>query len=53
MTGLPALSYNTMVVAVGVASVGCAAGVIGSLCVLRRRALVGDAAAHATLVGVA
>ena len=51
MTGLPALSYNTMVVAVGVASVGCAAGVIGSLCVLRRRALVGDAAAHATLVG--
>jgi len=48
--GLP---YNTLVVAAGVAAVGCAAGVIGSLGVLRKRPLVGDAAAHATLVGVA
>lgn len=48
---LPA--YNTLVVAAGVAAVGAAAGVIGSLGVLRRRALVGDAAAHATLVGLA
>ena len=48
--GIP---YNTLVVAVGVAAVGFAAGVVGSLCVLRKRALVGDAAAHATLVGVA
>ncbi|MEI6505448.1 MAG: metal ABC transporter permease [Planctomycetota bacterium] len=48
--GLP---YNTLVVAVGVAAVGFAAGVVGSLCVLRKRSLVGDAAAHATLVGVA
>lgn len=47
------LSYNTVVVAVGVAAVGFAAGVVGSLCVLRKRALAGDAAAHATLVGVA
>jgi manganese/zinc/iron transport system permease protein len=47
------LSYNTVVVAAGVAAVGFAAGVVGSLCVLRKRALAGDAAAHATLVGVA
>jgi manganese/zinc/iron transport system permease protein len=49
----PTIAYNTFVVAVGVAAVGFAAGVVGSLCVLRKRALVGDAAAHATLVGVA
>ncbi len=53
MTRLLALPYNTLVVAVGVAAVGFAAGVVGSLCVLRKRSLVGDAAAHATLVGVA
>jgi len=47
------LSHNTLVVAVGVAAVGFASGVVGSLCVLRKRALAGDAAAHATLVGVA
>ena len=47
------LPYNTLVVAAGVAAVGCAAGVIGTFGVLRKRALVGDAAAHATLVGVA
>jgi manganese/zinc/iron transport system permease protein len=50
---LVAISHNTLVVACGVAAVGCAAGVIGCFGVLRRRALVGDAAAHATLVGVA
>ncbi len=50
---LLAISHNTMVVACGVAAVGCAAGVIGCFGVLRKRALVGDAAAHATLVGVA
>jgi manganese/zinc/iron transport system permease protein len=47
-----ALPYNTLVVAAGVASVGFAAGVVGSFAVLRRRALAGDAAAHATLLGV-
>jgi len=47
------IAYNTLVVAAGVAAVGFAAGVVGGLCVLRKRALVGDAAAHATLVGVA
>jgi manganese/zinc/iron transport system permease protein len=49
----PWLSHNTLVVAGGVAAVGFAAGVVGSLSVLRKRPLVGDAAAHATLVGVA
>ena len=49
----PMISYNTLVVACGVATVGFAAGVVGCFGVLRRRALVGDAAAHATLVGVA
>ena len=48
-----AISHNTLVVACGVAAVGFAAGVVGCFGVLRRRALVGDAAAHATLVGVA
>jgi manganese/zinc/iron transport system permease protein len=46
-------AYNTLVVAAGVAAVGFAAGVVGSLAVLRKRPLIGDAAAHATLVGVA
>lgn len=47
------LPYNTLVVAAGVAAVGLAAGVVGSLTLLRKRPLVGDAAAHATLAGVA
>jgi manganese/zinc/iron transport system permease protein len=48
---LPA--YNTLVVAAGVAAVGVAAGVVGGLGLLRKRPLVADAAAHATLLGVA
>lgn len=52
MTG-PWLPYNTLVVATGVAAVGLAAGVVGTLTLLRKRPLVGDAAAHATLAGVA
>jgi manganese/zinc/iron transport system permease protein len=47
------LPYNTLVVATGVAAVGLAAGVVGTLTLLRKRPLVGDAAAHATLAGVA
>jgi manganese/zinc/iron transport system permease protein len=47
------LAYNTLVVLTGVAAVGFAAGVTGTLALLRRRPLVGDAAAHATLLGVA
>jgi manganese/zinc/iron transport system permease protein len=49
----PVLAYNTLVVAAGVAAVGFAAGVVGSLALLRKRPLAADAAAHATLVGVA
>lgn len=44
---------NTLVATAGVAAVGFAAGVVGSLALLRKRPLVGDAAAHATLAGVA
>ena len=44
---------NTLVAAAGVAAVGFGAGVVGSLALLRKRPLVGDAAAHATLAGVA
>lgn len=46
------LAYNTLVVLAGVGAVGFAAGVAGTLALLRRRPLVGDAAAHATLLGV-
>jgi len=47
------IPHNTLVVAAGVAAVGFAAGVVGGLALLRKRPLIGDAAAHATLVGVA
>lgn len=47
------IAPNTLVAAGGVAAVGFAAGVVGSLALLRKRPLVGDAAAHATLAGVA
>jgi len=47
------LTHNTLVVLAGVATVGFAAGVVGGVAVLRKRPLVGDAAAHATLAGVA
>jgi manganese/zinc/iron transport system permease protein len=43
---------NTRVVLAGATLLGVAAGVIGCLAVLRRRALVGDAVAHASLPGV-
>lgn len=43
---------NTRTVLLGTGSLGLAAGVIGALAVLRRRALVGDALAHAALPGV-
>ncbi|MFN9368740.1 MAG: metal ABC transporter permease [Planctomycetia bacterium] len=50
---LAAIHYNTLVVASAMAAVGFAAGMVGSFAMLRRRALVGDAAAHASLAGVA
>jgi manganese/zinc/iron transport system permease protein len=47
------LSYNTIIVLLGSALLGASAGVIGCFAVLRRRALVGDAMAHAALPGLA
>jgi manganese/zinc/iron transport system permease protein len=52
MTASLGIPYNTLVVAAAVAVVGFAAGVVGCFGVLRRRALAGDAASHATLAGV-
>lgn len=43
---------NTRTVLLGAGVLGLACGVIGSLAVLRRRALLGDAVAHAALPGV-
>jgi manganese/zinc/iron transport system permease protein len=44
--------YNTRVVMVGTSLLGVASGVIGTFLMLRKRALLGDAVAHATLPGV-
>jgi manganese/zinc/iron transport system permease protein len=43
---------NTRTVLLGTALLGLAAGVVGAFAVLRRRSLVGDAIAHASLPGV-
>ncbi|EMI52799.1 metal ABC transporter permease, partial [Rhodopirellula sallentina] len=45
--------HNTRVVIFGTAILGFAAGLVGCLTLLRRRALVGDALAHAALPGIA
>ena len=50
---IPNAGYNTVVVLIGVALFGVAAGAVGCFAVLRKRALVSDALAHATLPGVA
>ncbi len=47
------LDYNTQVVLTGTSLLGAAAGMIGVFLLLRKRALVGDAIAHATLPGIA
>jgi manganese/zinc/iron transport system permease protein len=44
--------YNTLVVVAGTALLGIVSGIIGSLAVLRGRALLGDAVAHAALPGI-
>jgi len=44
--------YNTRVVVTGTALLGAAAGAAGTFLMLRKRALLGDAVAHATLPGV-
>ncbi|MCC9603938.1 metal ABC transporter permease [Stieleria sp. JC731] len=45
--------YNTRVVIFGVATLGGAAGLVGSFTLLRKRALMGDALAHASTPGIA
>ncbi len=45
--------YNAAVVVLGTAAFGLAAGAVGAFVLLRGRALIADAAAHATLPGVA
>lgn len=45
--------HNTRVVIFGTAMLGFASGLVGCLTLLRRRALVGDALAHAALPGIA
>ncbi|MCH2152161.1 MAG: metal ABC transporter permease [Phycisphaerales bacterium] len=44
--------YNTRLVVIGTVCLGIAAGAVGSLLLLRRRALIGDVISHATLPGV-
>lgn len=46
------LDYNTAVVLVGVTALAVTSGVVGTFLVLRRRALAGDALAHASLPGL-
>ncbi len=48
-----ATSHTAVVVALGTAAFGLAAGAVGCFVLLRGRALIADAAAHATLPGVA
>ncbi|MGF1580497.1 MAG: metal ABC transporter permease, partial [Gemmataceae bacterium] len=47
-----ALTYNTVIVLIGVTLLGASSGLIGCFAVLRRRALTGDALAHAALPGL-
>jgi len=44
--------YNATLVTLGAAALGAASGAVGAFLVLRRRALVPDAMAHATLPGL-
>ena len=46
------LTYNTLIVLLGTGLLGANAGLVGSFAVLRRRALTGDALAHASLPGL-
>jgi len=45
-------AYNTWIVLIGTGLLGANAGLVGSFAVLRRRALTGDALAHAALPGL-
>ncbi len=46
------MSYNTLVVLAGTSLLGAGAGLVGTFAILRGRALLGDALAHAALPGV-
>lgn len=46
------LAYNTIVVLAGTSLLGAGSGLVGLFAVLRRRALLGDALAHAGLPGL-
>lgn len=46
------IPYNTLIVLIGVGLLGAASGLVGTFATLRRRALVGDALAHAALPGL-
>lgn len=46
------ISYNTAIVLIGTSILGTVSGVLGCYMVLRRRALLGDALAHAALPGL-
>jgi manganese/zinc/iron transport system permease protein len=45
--------YNTRLVVLSTATLGLAAGLVGSFLLLRKRSLMGDALSHATLPGIA
>ncbi|GAB4147829.1 MAG: metal ABC transporter permease [Planctomycetaceae bacterium] len=46
------MGYNALIVLLGTGILGACAGMVGTFAVLRQRALVGDALAHAALPGV-
>lgn len=46
------MGYTTLIVLAGTALLGACSGMVGTFAVLRRRALMGDALAHAALPGV-
>jgi manganese/zinc/iron transport system permease protein len=46
------ISYNTLIVLLGTSLLGANAGLVGTFAVLRGRALMGDALAHAALPGL-
>jgi manganese/zinc/iron transport system permease protein len=46
------IAYNTLIVLLGTGLLGATSGLVGTFAVLRRRALTGDALAHAALPGL-
>ncbi len=46
------IAPNTLVILIGITALGICCGLVGALMLLRRRALLSDALAHATLPGV-